>query len=82
MRSNLRLACFDSSEQWEAWQRYNRLSNGPVSPCHDCTPQFKHSMMTAGRCEQPAIVFVVRDGAMMGLLPHEVFGTDMEVSGA
>lgn len=71
-----RPACFETAEQWEAWRQYNALSSGPVSPCHDCTPAYQRQMLAARRCEQPTVIFVVRDGAMMGVLPHEAHGTD------
>ncbi len=67
-----RPACFDSAKQWEAWCQYNGYSGQPVSPCHDCTPDYQHRTLNARRCEQPAVVFVRFHGETVGVMPTEV----------
>ncbi len=75
-RFQLRLACFDNADEWDAWLAYNKLSHSPVTPCHDCTKAYQRAMLAAGRCENPTVIFVRRNGETMGLLPHQVFATD------
>ena len=55
--------CFDSQEQWEAWQEmeavtrsvgYNRRSaRRVVSFCADCTVKYQDRMRHEGRCTNP-----------------------------
>lgn len=63
------MRCFPSEAAYLLWRRSSTPS---VLPCQDCNPAHKARMLQAGRCEQPAVVFVKnKDGELVGRVPTE-----------
>ncbi len=61
------MKCFPSEAAYLLWRR---SSTSSVLPCQDCNPAHKARMLQAGRCEQPAVVFVKnKDGELVGRVP-------------
>lgn len=64
--------CFDSDAQWDEWNRRRREARENVSYCRDCLPERRENMVKEGRCEFPAVAFVIaREGDIVGLRPDE-----------
>lgn len=60
------MKCFRDPAAYAFW----RAGAPPLAiPCVDCTPAHKAAMLTQGRCERPEVVFVVREGGLVGMLP-------------
>lgn len=73
------MKCFPSEAAYLLWRRSGTSS---VLPCQDCNPAHKARMLQAGRCEQPAVVFVKnKDGELVGRVPT-VGGAGPTVGGA
>jgi len=59
--------CFPSEAAYLLWRR---SASPGVLPCQDCNPAHQARMKHAGRCEQPAVVFVRnKDGELIGRMP-------------
>lgn len=68
----VRPACFDSEAQWDKWKKLRIETREKVSFCRDCLPERHKQMVAEGRCESPAVAFVIsKDGGIMGLRPDE-----------
>lgn len=55
--------CWDTAENWKEWQRLNAEAKDNNAKrgdhfCHDCLPEYKARMVTAGRCAHPGVFFV------------------------
>jgi hypothetical protein len=48
------------ADDYASWQGFNRRAGAQrcASPCTDCTPEYRHQMAAAGRCE---FVVICRD---------------------
>lgn len=60
--------CFDSEEQWQAWQKFDEITkSGPTQYCQDCTKEYAARMRQEGRCAHPEVKFYRVNGALVGL---------------
>lgn len=61
-------ACFETVGQLAEWKKAARLSYFTKADgyCADCLPEYKDRMLWEGRCGFPGVVFVNRDGEIVG----------------